>query len=389
MAFESVLGSVVDSASPIDGLPLTGYGHSGLYVGLGAPGTVYPYCSVNYFERLARRMRSQSGVPGNNYGIIGATGSDVASFAFGTFTKDTRKALAVAGTWTPAAYPSGVVVLDLVGNSSHNDSAKMRAGFQNGLDALIRRIRSASLLQDTNGAFVFGGSGGSHWSTLANAYLPGGNEHYTTTPNDTCTITTPAGTDFDLIVNGVDDAALGSVGSAFTVTVDGGAPIAGTVSNQFIASVGALIGSVSSVPLAVPLRGLSNAVHTVVLKHTGSAGQILTVSQLLKATSTPPTIVVVKAAESSSAGYTASGGSWVTDQVYNGYVDTIVSRFGTDQSVVAWDPNTNGWDPGTMVSSVDTSGHIHSNDLGMAACYADGILSLLESLPPRAGLQII
>lgn len=374
-----------------EGMPLVAYGHSLLFVGTG---TAYPYCAVNYYDRIARRLRSQNVPPGNNNGVAGMLMGDAALYAMGNFTKTSRRGNVVA-TFAPSPnFFGGFVLVDALGNSSHNDQvagaqAKMRAGTKNSLDALIRRLRYATAYQDTDATkFAFTGT----WTNLATIFAPGGNMHYSAVVGDKVTITTPVGTDFTVIMNGFDNAAHVNIpGAAYTVKLDGAAynwawnP--GTLSDQAAMTNGQLTSSCSWGPVAIPLLGLSNQAHTIEITHAGPAGATLSVSQLLTKSTTPPTIIIAKVAQWSAYAYSLLGASWATDQLYNTYVDDIVSRFGDDQSVVSWDPNAHGWDPTTMFSSVDPQ-FAHPNDLGMA-CYADGIMELISSLPVRKGLQIL
>lgn len=383
-----------ESALPwLEGLPISVYGDSGGYVGLTVPsgGTVYPYCSVNYTDRIQRRLGNPAGVPGNNNSVVGAQANEVAMYACSTQTGASRKGTAVAGTWTPSALPTGVVLVGCVANDvihyAGGSGAKGIAGCQNGLDGIVRILQAQSVLQDTNAAFSYTGT----WTSQASSALPGGNSHYTSTNGNHVTVTTPTGTDFDLMLLGWDDPATGAgTFATFTVTVDGGAVSnfswnPGTTSLQ--AKVGASIGAgFTSVPLCVPLRGLSNTTHSVVVTHNDTTGRFLYVSQLLTHSPTPPTIVFLKWIYPGAAGLSAAGITTAQIDQFNGYIDTVAARF-TDGSVLVADPLHNGWNSGTMISSQDPN-HIHPNDLGMK-CWADTIMRLLaQQQPPRHGLII-
>lgn len=376
----------------LEGLPVSVYGDSGGYVGLSAPsgGTVYPYCSVNYTDRIQRRLNNPAGVPGNNNSVPGAQANEVAMYACSSQAAASRKGTAVAGTWTPSAYPSGIVLTGCVANDALHyvggSGAKGIAGCLNGLDGLLRILRSQSVLQDTNAAFSYTGA----WTSQASATLPGGNSHYTSTNGNKVTVTTPVGTDFDLMLLGWDDTNVGLNFASFTVTVDGGAVSnfswnPGTTSLQ--CKYGASVGTgFNSVPLCIPLRGLSNAAHSVVVTHNDTTGKYLYVSQLLTASPTPPTVVMLKWIYPNSAGLAATGVTTAQIDQFNGYIDTVATRFPSDGSIVVVDPLHYGWDANSMISSQD-SAHVHPNDIGMK-CWADAIMHSLNALPARAGLVI-
>lgn len=379
----------------LEGLPVSCYGDSGGYVGLTVPsgGTVYPYCSVNYIDRLQRRLKSPAGVPGNNNSVVGAQANETAMYACSNQTAASRKGTAVSGLWTPSALPSGLVIVGTVANDvihyAAGSGAKGQAGCQNGLDGLIRILQAQSILQDTNAAFAYTGT----WTSQALAGLPGGNSHFTSTNGNHVTVTTPAGTDFDLMLLGWDDTAVGSTFAAFTVTVDGGAPAnfawnPGTTSLQ--CKQGTSVGAgFNSVPLCIPLRGLSNATHSIVVTHNDTTGRFLYVSQLLTKSPTPPTIMFVKWIYPAAAGLAAAGITTAQIDTFNGYIDTVAARFPSDGSVLVADPLHAGWDSSTMISSQDSSAHVHPNDLGMK-CWADSVMQVLarQALPPRQGLII-
>lgn len=376
---------VTNTATPstvVEGLTMYAYGHSYLAVSASI-------AQRRYFERLSSRLRSGAAF---NSGGSGWLCHDAAAYAHGTLTANVARGNNLAGTWTPAPLVGGFVILDVARNDAGWDgiaSTKHRAGFVNALDALIRLIRSGSGLQDTNAAFVYDATG---WTAQSATNFSGGTAHYTTTPGKKVTITTPVGTDFDLMTVGFDSVV---TGAAFTVTVDGvnimsSLAVAGyptTTKNQVAQDH---VTTSQWTPMAIPLRGLSNQAHTVVLTHAGNSGEYLYANRLLTPTSTPPTIIIPKIARLPSAGYAAYTGasaSWTTDQIYNGLIDQVVARFPSDQTVITWDPNANGWDYTTMIASTDGQS-LHPNDLGMA-CYADGIISILNALPARKGLIVV
>lgn len=380
----SALGNAVAPSGALEGVSLWGFGNSYLWQNFSPS-----FCQRRYFDRISSQIRSGSA---NNGGISGFMAPDVANYMHGTFTATTNHGTAT-GTWTPAATTRGVVILDLVRNDAGWDgvgTTKTRAGFVNALDSIIRLVRSQSLLQDTNGAFVYTGT----WTAqTGNTGIPGTTAHHTVTPGDKVTITTPVGTDFDLVSLGFDVSA----GAAFTVTVDGvditatlaAAGYPTTANNQCL-STKFWVPANNWVPLSIPLRGLSNAAHTVVLTHAGAASSILYACRLLTPSPTPPSVIIIKANQLGSFGYNttyAGNGSFATDQIYNGLIDSVVARFPSDGSIVTFDPNAYGWNPSTMICSGDAQ-QLHHNDLG-AACYAGGAMAVLNALPMRNGLVVL
>lgn len=395
-------GGNANPNAAVEGVSLSGYGNSYQQVGTAI-------CQRRYWERIHDWLRSPIAVASGAHGVSSMIASDISNYAHSAVSLTTAYATGVA-TWAPATTNRGVVIWEGVRNDAGWDgistTAKSRAGFVNGLDSFLRLIRAGSSLQDTNAAFVYTGT----WTNSPNVKVPGSNSHNTTTPGDHVTVTTPVGTDFDLIILGGDTTI---VGPAFTVTVDGvditaalaaaGFPV--TANAQF--SETKQVATCPWVPLAIPLRGLSNAAHTVVVTHAGSAGQTLFVNRLLTPSAAPPTVIINKANQLPAGGYAnyvtngnALGSpSFATDQIYNGLIDTVVARFGAvttltssakaiaDRSIVVFDPMAAGWDPTTMIASTDAS-HIHPNDKGMG-CYADGLRAALNALSPRNGIAIL
>ena len=449
-------------SSVVEGLSMTSYGNSYLTC-------IPPVCQRRWFERVAGRLQSPLLV---NNGVGGTLTPDACTYAYGNYTMNGTRGVA-PGTWKPfVGTRGGLVMLDMARNDAGWDSqtgqggttAKSRAGFTNGLDALIRLVRAEAKYADTvmarssttcgttsgsavisdpsctaadsgksvtsrffpSGAFVGTVIPGISFrltsSTLyqwdlhatatssaetasigtaaytgqwvaqtAQSHQSDATGHYTWTNGSTVTITTPVGTDFDVILLGTDDGAVGLGGATFAITVDGAPfrPPAGTpttCSNQQRNT--APVGNSAYTQMAIPIHGLANTMHTIVLSHADVTGRFLWYQCLLQPNPTPVTIVINKAARLASyAVYQANGAAnagWVTDQLYNGLIDTVVARFPSDQSVVVFDPNASGWDPSTMISSIDGLG-VHPNDIGMA-CFADGIMSILNTLSARQGM---
>lgn len=365
-----------------EGVNLWGFGNSYLWQNFSPQLT-----QRRYFDRVATRMGSGTAANG---GVSSMLAPDVANYMYGTFTATTNHGTA-AGTWNPSPNNRGLVILELPRNDAGWDglgSAKTRAGFTNALDAIIRRVRSQSLLQDTNAAFVYTGAG---WVAQTGVTgIPGTTAHHTATVGDLVTVTTPVGTDFDLITLGFDVSA----GAAFTLTVDGvdktpalaAAGFPTTTNNQCL-STKFLVPASNWVPIAIPLRGLSNQAHTVVLTHNGAAAAILYVAQLLTPSLTPPAIIINKTNLLGTLGYNTTfggNGSAAVDQIYNGLIDQVVARFPKDGSIQVFDPNAAGWDPTSMIASIDAQG-LHHNDAG-SLFYANNISQIIAGIPLYNGL---
>lgn len=387
---------LVPPTDTLEGLPLTIYGNSYAWMAQNPP-----MSQRRYFDRVANRMRdylvstAMPPAPGTaiNNGVNGYLMEDTANFAAATYTAQTNHGT-VAATWVPGLLNGGVVIIEGGRNSAGWDAftspAKSRLGFTNALDALIRNIRAQTILQDTNAAWTYTGT----WTNQANVTFPGGNRHFSTTVGDhaDCAFNLASAQDCSVILIGFDSTS--NVGSAFTVlldSVDITASLAAagypTTSQNQCCQTKMVAAPIQWVPIAIPLGKLAAGAHTVRITQAGTAGQLLMGFQLLQTSPSPPTIVVNKIAQVGPTGYSAYVGaaaSWATDQIYNGLIDTVVARFPNDQSVLKFDPNANGWNYPTMIYSGDGQ-QLHPNDLG-SACYADGLIALLDGLPSRSGL---
>lgn len=364
---------------------------------------------LTYWDRLIQKI--QSPIHGN-WAIPSTLAADQCAYMYGTFTASVQFSSKLAssrttgaGTWTQNANASlgsnGLVILECVRNDAGLDAvavnggttAKSRAGFQNALDAMIRCIRHKSRVENTDAAWTKTGA----WTNSSGfGGCSGSNISFTSTPNDTATITISG--DCDLILLGLDNSALSATGSAFEVRIDGvlfGS--AGTTSNQtrktgFTSGL-TTGGNYGFCQYAVPIRGLSVGSHTLELKHTGSSGHLLYLDCLLyprdNTAYPPPTIIVPKNPEFGAAGYAAyvalggSNASRSTDLIYNGIIDTVIAQFPVGE-VLTWDPMDHGFDNSLHIGNKDGSS-VHLNDLG-TEFYADGLFNFINSLPARDGL---
>jgi len=368
------------------GTPLRAYGHSGLVGGIGT-------AVSNYFSRARRRLQAKTWF---NYGVASSRAADACSFAYGTVTlsrqgtgADEENVSTAAGTWTPAAFVGGVTIVDVVGNDAHWDgytgsggtTAKSRAGFTNGLDALIRMLRAESYIEDNNAAITYAPA----WSGATRTSCTGARISFTSTPTQTATFTARNGD--ALVLLSYDAAGSGFTGSTYTLTYDGGTAYTSGTTNDLHRKTGAVLNNGFG-QMAIPIEGLTAGDHTFVLTHTGSAGHILAVDCILRESPTPQTIVVMKKFYIEPAGYAAIvgaggiGASEATDDIYNALVDTVVARFPDDGSIAVIDPNALGWDAATMVTTID---NLHANDVGMQFLAA-AVVDTINDLPARNGL---
>lgn len=375
-----------------DVLPLRAYGNSYL-AGTGNALSIY-------FNRARRVLGSKTW---DNRGVSGYLISQMNWIAYDAIAvthqgtaADEEGATSTVATHTPTAFPGGIFLLDSLRNDAGHDgdsyssgtTAKSRAGATNGLDAMMRLIRAQSFLLATDASYTYTGT----W--LSNGTLAGMLGHtvrYTTTAGDKVSIAF-TGTDIDLVLTAIDNAALGVSGAAFTIKVDGVtvAPVGypTTTGDQIRQATNG--GPVKYGPMVIPLRGLSAGAHTIVLTHAGTTGQGLYVNGHLVPSPTPPTIIVSKVNYLGAGGYATyvalggAGASTAVDDIYNAIIDTVVARFPLDGSVRVIDPNGLGFDPATMVGNTDGL-NVHLNDFGNQF-YSNNLVDVVRSLTPRNGL---
>lgn len=383
--------AVLPADSLLRGMSLGMYGNS-----YGAKTSNAEYI---YFDRLKSVIGS---AVWNNLAVSGSLAADASSFAYGTFTRGRQGVNAIsavvstaAGTFVPGV-ASIIYLIDIVRNdagwdgltTSGGTTAKSRAGFQNGLDSLIRRIRAASLVDNAASATVVYTGTWTHSTT--STYASSAKVSFTSTNGDKV-VFTESGTDFDLVLIGLDASGSGSTGTLFEVWVDGVLHSSGTT-NDTTRKTQSGAGNTGVGQLCVPIRGLAAGSHTVDVRHVGTGGTFLFVDGLIIVDDTPPTIIVMKTAELPAAGYaTYTGGGGVgaseaTDAIYDGIIDTVVAPFTADESVVVFDPMAEGFDPATMIGGTDGL-FVHLNDVGNAF-YATELLKIIRNLGPRAGLVL-
>lgn len=385
---ERLDATTLPADSMLRGLSLGMYGNS-----YGAKTVCSEYI---YFDRLKSAIGS---AVWNNLAVAGSLAADAASFAYGTFTRGRQGTNAIAattttgvGTFVPGV-ASIIYLIDIVRNdagwdgltTSGGTTAKSRAGFQNGLDSLIRRLRASSIVGNAaSPTVVYTGA----WTHTGASYASEGSVSFTSA-NGAKVVFTQSGTDFDLVLIGLDASGSGSTGTAFEVWVDGVLHTSGTTNNTTRKTQSGA-GNTGVGQLCVPIRGLASGSHTIDVRHVGTNGTFLFVDGLIVVNPTPPTIIVCKTAELPAAGYatyTSGGGvgaSEATDGIYDSIIDTVVAGFPADGSIQVFDPMTVGFDPDTMIGSADGL-FVHLNDRGQAF-YAGELLKIIGGLPPRAGL---
>lgn len=340
---------------PMEGNNFWGYGHS-IVAGTGASQPERCYIS---------RLASQTLSPiWRNFGISGQTIGQTASVLTGGATGQSAK------VWTPNQ--SGLVALNAVVNSVINttnaNDAQEKVGFQTGLKAALRILRSSSWVANTDASCVYTGA----WSTPSPVNISGPNCHATGTNGDKVTITTTA-TEIALMLIGFP----GATNSNFSITVNGGAftPETSTTNSQTTPAE-----TYSIMSVRIPnLSGTS----TIVLTNT-SAATLYFDGYLIKS-ATPPGIIVMKDAIPTSAGLilngTGANKTVANLQTFFGYVDSIcLSAEFNDGTVQIADPNPY-WDPAMFISD-----GVHPNNWGHSI-YAYAFKKAAERLKMNTGLS--
>lgn len=341
---------------------------------------------------MTDRIRNQMGATvWKDFGLSGAFSGDISGYAYGTIVYNSQSLTGVigstsrAGTWSAETTKTGLVIVDAIGNDAINDSnnssgatartsANSRVGATNALDALIRLIRSSSVVLHTDASVAKSGT----FSTLSKTDYAGGTACGTSTPGNTITITTTQQS-IDLVMFAFDDAQFGSTGATFSVTVNGTLLTTGTESNQMARSASSVYNESPYTQMCVPCYNMGSGTNTIVITHTGSSGQELYFNGYLVPSATPPIVLVNKYAHYSSTLYTtlASDGITCSDSqfdIYSAIIGTVVSRF-TDGKVLYFDPLHSGeWNYTTMVNTQDD---LHPLDNGIAF-FTHGMMKVLS-----------
>jgi hypothetical protein len=156
----------------------------------------------------------------------------------------------------------------------------------NGVEAIIALLRMSSRILASSAT-----TGGT-WSSVGSSGTSGG-ARSATVPNNTLTFSV-TGTNCSVILLAPRD----TTGCAYTITVDGGAPISGTTVGQ--ADTNPVVsGNYGLVP--IHLRNMGAGTHSVVVKHAGSSGNTLLVDSVAVWGSSMPYLLI--AASPWSEGY--------------------------------------------------------------------------------------
>jgi hypothetical protein len=345
------------------------------------------FAEALYITRLAAMM----GGPFDFDGYGGGIAADICGGVYGSavyWTRgsslDTNYGQQRAITWFGKSNRSGLVVLDCVGDDvlgeylAPTTFAKQRAGAVNATDAMIRLFRASSIVEQTDSSVTLRNFAAPHTPatdfTVSSATIySGGSITSTTTPGDTFTITTTQPS-IDIVLLAIDNAALGTNGAPFSVTVDGVAWTTGTTSNQMCKSTSTNFAAAPSVQMCVPCYSMGSGTHTIVITHTGTSGQILCMDGYLIPSSTPPIVLIptIEHVNETAAGF--AGINALAD-VYTALVKTIPSRFPPASGVLIYEVLANGlWDYTTMLNTAD---YVHPLEAG-SAFYAQGICRTLQ-----------
>lgn len=351
----------------LTGIPFFAYGHSYL-----AADTVNTPAT-----RYVSRWATKRAMALTNGAVSGQTMMDFAGHVIGT-----------SGTYP--VNQRGIVLVD----GPINDATRItpdpkqsdpQAGFYQSLQALLFRLMTLSLVEETDASYTYTGT----WSAATtNVAYSGGNLRRTGTQNDQVSIATSSGTDFALLMWAVYNSTTGNA----SITVDGSLltnvnnPRCGTSPNS----------SSIVAPVIVPITRLNAGSHTIVVKKTDAAANLIYVDALFKLNPTPPLIVVNKGGYITQAGYNSQSGgtalgSDATVDVYNALIDAAVVSVRTAYPaarIVVTDPNANGWDKISMVGSDG----IHPNDKGeafMLNLIDSAVLSYMSSNGWQTGIQMV
>lgn len=384
--------------STLAGLPVLNYGTSLTCRVAANSNTDDQWNTVTpWNDRITRALGSAAG--SNNMGICGSHAEDICTFAYGTASADTRALyggvgkLTQVGTFTAQTTP-GLVILDSIPNDfiyegAHPATAvtQQRLSYSNATEALIRLFRSSAVKGHADASVAYAGT----WTTPSSTGYQGGAAHQTTVVGSTATITTTE-TALDLILIGQDDTKLGVTGSTFSVTVNGSAYTTGTVSNQAYAKGGSPDNGTGHntadfgfVQMAVPVEGMPAGTNTIVITHTGSAGQSLAFNCWLKRAATPPWVFANTLVRFLAGDYTDNGGtlfSKAQQAAYDALLLTIVQKF-TDGRVVYCDFRDK-IDPSIWGDSVPSSyflvDGVHMRDIGHAQMAHAALRALSEHI---------
>jgi hypothetical protein len=398
LSISPALHRPTDQVPPsLQGASLHGYGNSYL-TWVSPPAGSSPAgggsTSTHFSESLfIHRLASIMNGPFDFDGYGGGTASDICGGVYGSAvyysrasSLDTNFAIQRAITWMGKSNRSGLVVLDCLGDDAlaeylGGNSAKCRAGAVNATDAMIRLFRASSVVEQTDASVT----PPAHPTTSSASIYSGGSITSTTTPGDTFTITTTHPS-IDLVLLAIDNSALGTTGAPFSVTVDGVAFATGTTSDQMLKSTSTNFAQAPSVQMCVPIYNMGSGTHTIVITHTGSAGQILCLDGYLIVSATPP-IVLLNTIEHLDEAASGDTGINAVADTYSALAKSIQGRFppgavvlfdvvGMGGATVGAGPYTGAWNP-TMMLNHSSGDFVHPLETG-SAFYAHGMCRALQ-----------
>lgn len=350
---------------------------------VGDPGDAVMY---NTDAPWCDRVAIELGGPYTNLGIGGSNAEDICCFAYGSHSNATYStngnpaAINRAGTYTAQPTPA-LVLTDLIGNDlilELSPAAQVRDGTALAIEALFRLIRSSAQKNHDDVSIAYAGT----WTAPTSDGYMGGAVHQTTAPGSTATITTTQSA-IDLLLIAQDDTKAGAAGSTFTVSVNGVTRVTGTVSNRMKATGGGgTTPDYGFVQYPIALEGLTGT-STIVVTHTGTAGQVLQVQGYLHRAATPPWIVTNLTPYFPADAYVGGAGGYFTAQQcadYDQLVRDAAAKF-TDGRVIVFDPKWSGLFPANPDAKWFLGDVVHQRDPGHAV-YAHDILRLLSERVP-------
>lgn len=329
----------------------------------------------NHIEAIIRLIRAQAKLP--NIDVhTNCTTTNGSPLILDAFVFEAAKGMPVSGTGIPAA--SYVGTITKVGGAITGYRLSSSPTTQTDVNATSTQVGVATLTYapvrtgtwTTNSASPENSGGKLAFTNAAGASV----RYYFTIPT--------AGLKATFVTLATDDNASGLVTSPITISYDGGSTSTLTVANKSKKSgTGPNYGS-GQACWSTP--ALSAGVHYIDVVQGGSAGQYMYDDCVLIESPSPLTVILNKTHQLTAAGYTAGGGDWATDQLYNGYLDTVAALFPADDSVIVCDPlgPSTGFVPATHLGPDGT----HPNALAEQLKH-DNEMAVLNSLDDRIGLS--
>lgn len=335
-------------------------------------------------KRVADALGS-TGADFNNMCQPGAMAADICSAAYGTKVIPTRtvpndtfgKNQAITAT-ALADRGNALYLIDQIGNDILQQPATPQAlyGAINAAYSLLRLLRSSAVYNAGDGSCTYSGT----WSTLSSDGLQGGAARLTTAANAQVSIAVPAGNSaIDLVLAVEDNTALGTTGANCEIYVDGVLTQSPIFTNNQMHSTGVpSYTNYQRTQMTLAVENLDpGTTHTVVLKHIGSAGHRLIFNCWMTRNTNPPWIVTNLLPQLPAATYTQFGLAQVTVDMYEAYMQAVVSMF-PDGRVILYKASEAGY---WNVSTHFAPDGLHQNEVGEAH-YGHEILRLLRERVP-------